>query len=222
MATGVVLLAAGDGRRFGGRVPKQFAPLNGEPLFMKSLRTFLRVPSVKDVVVVASRPLLAKVKNVLGAAQISRSVRVVEGGPYRGASVRNGLLALAPDIDVVLIHDSARPLISPAAVRRVENAALKTGAALAAWPLPDTLKLCSPNGRVQRTIPRRRLWLAQTPQGFRRNVALKCLLRPSRGATDDVQLAERRGYTVRVVEGSAINFKITFPHDLAICRALVR
>jgi 2-C-methyl-D-erythritol 4-phosphate cytidylyltransferase len=112
-------------------------------------------------------------------------------------------------------------LITRDIVERVAQAALKHGAALAAWPLPDTLKWAAANERVKKTVPIKNLWLAQTPQGFKRAVALKCLLKPSRSATDDVELAQRRGVRVQLVKGAPTNIKVTYPHDLDLCRALL-
>lgn len=217
---GVILLAAGSGRRFGGSLPKQFQRVNGVPLLLRSLRVFQTLPFVNDIAVVVSPEHQVRVTSLLKREKGRRPMTVVKGGAYRGASVRNGFFALATTDRVVLVHDSARPLVTADIVRRVFKSALSKGAALAAWPLGDTLKLAARNGRVQKTIPRHQLYLAQTPQGFRRDVAEKCLARPSRTATDDVQLAERRGYPVFVVEGGPSNFKVTYPFDLELCRRL--
>lgn len=218
--TGVVLLAAGSSRRFGRSVPKQFQSLKGEPLFMRPFRVFSRCPSVKEIVVVSQPEHHQKIKRWVGRPSRKKKISVVEGGPFRGDSVRRGYRALSPNLDVVLVHDAARALVTADIVRRVEKAARSHGAALAAWPLPDTLKLASSRNLVRKTIPRNDLWVAQTPQGFRRDVAKKCLLHPSPAATDDVQLAEKKGFKVAVVPGSPLNFKVTVPHDLKICRML--
>jgi 2-C-methyl-D-erythritol 4-phosphate cytidylyltransferase len=123
--------------------------------------------------------------------------------------------------DVVLIHDAARPLVSPDVVARVVSAARRSGAALAAWPVTDTLKSQKTGVlRVNKTVPRDGLWLAQTPQGFRRDWA-PLLLRRMDGATDDVQAAERAGRPVEIVPGSPRNIKVTRPEDMKICEALL-
>lgn len=221
MPTGVVLLAAGSGNRFGGRTPKQFLPLAGEPLFARSLRALARLPSVTEVAVVAPPKDALALARRLPRLPRRVSACVVPGGAFRGESVRNGLHALSDRCGVVLIHDAARPLVTADIARRVETAARRTGVALAAWPLTDTLKSCGRGTRVRKTVPRDGLWLAQTPQGFRRDAALDCLLSPRPDATDDVALAERRGWAVEVVKGSPTNIKITYPHDLRLCRALL-
>jgi 2-C-methyl-D-erythritol 4-phosphate cytidylyltransferase len=155
------------------------------------------------------------------AAHLKKKWSVVDGGRFRGASVRNGYRALSPELSVVLVHDAARPMIDPDVIRRVEKASRETGVALAAWPLPDTLKQATSHRTVRRTIPRDGLWLAQTPQGFRQSVARSCLLHPSPSATDDAALAERKGFSVRLVLGSPMNFKITYPYEMRLCRLLL-
>lgn len=221
MATGVVLLAAGSGRRFGRPVPKQFLSLNGEPLLMRPLRAFGRVSSIKEIVIVAQKSRHGAIRRMASKARLAHKVQIVEGGPFRGDSVRRGFSALSPRIKIVLVHDSARALVSPDVIRRVEAAVRSKGVAVAAWPLPDTLKLEGKSQRVKKTIPRKNLWLAQTPQGFKMAIARKCLLHPDPKATDDVQLAEKKGYPVALVLGSPENFKVTVPYDLKICRLLV-
>ncbi len=222
MSTGVILLAAGSGRRFGGRRPKQMARLNGGPLYVKPLNAFLKVPSVGEIVVVTSKGLIKNIVRRVKKYGKKIQIRVILGGVFRGESVRNGLKALSSKSKIVLVHDAARPLVSEEVIERVIRGVRQTGVALAAWPLGDTLKESDAKGRVRRTIPRNNLWLAQTPQGFRREIAEKCLRNPNAIATDDVQLAERKGFKVKIVEGSPFNFKVTFPHDLKTCQAIIK
>ncbi|MCG3206206.1 MAG: 2-C-methyl-D-erythritol 4-phosphate cytidylyltransferase [Elusimicrobia bacterium] len=222
MSTGVILLAAGAGRRFGASKPKQFMTLGEEPLFMASLRVFLSLPSVREIVVVCHPNHQPFVHRWLNQLKTKKRIGITRGGEIRGESVKNGFYALSTTHDVVLVHDSARALVTKDIVKRVELAAKKNGAALAAWPLADTLKSSTLNGRVKKTIPRAGLWLAQTPQGFKRSVAAQCLLKPSPHVTDDVELAERKGFPVTLVEGSATNFKVTYAKDLDLCRLLYR
>ncbi len=221
MPTGVVLLAAGSGNRFGGRTPKQYLTLKGQPLFALSLRVFASVAGVREIVLVGPPDGLPALRRRLPKLGARVSLSVVAGGAFRGESVRNGVRALSSKCTVVLVHDAARPLVTADVVQRVERAAKRVGVAVAAWPLSDTLKDCGAGRKIRRTVPRDGLWLAQTPQGFRRNEAMTCLLNPRRDATDDVSLAERRGFPVEVVEGSPLNIKVTYPHDLKLCRALL-
>lgn len=219
MSTGVVLLAAGSGNRFGGRTPKQFLPFHGRPLFAASLSVFASVPSVTDIALVVPPGRAAAVRRRLPRLPRRIRVSIVDGGSFRGESVKYGVEALGAGCRVILIHDAARPLVTADIVRRVERAAAKTGAALAAWPLADTLKKDNGRSMVANTVARAGLWLAQTPQGFRRDVAA-LLLSPTPGATDDVGLVEAHGLPVELVQGSPTNIKVTTPHDLRICRAL--
>lgn len=220
MPTGVVLLAAGRGRRFGGRSPKQFLPMSGEPLFARSLRVFSKMRSVREIALVVERSRVHRLTRAVRSMALGKPVRVIAGGAQRGDSVRNGLRSLDRNLSIVLIHDAARPLVTAAIASRVERAAARFGAALAAWPLSDTVKKSRSTGFVAKTIPRDSLWIAQTPQGFRRNVADACLLRPRADATDDTNLAERRGFRVKLVPGSPTNIKITRPADMTLCRVL--
>ena len=219
MSIAGLLLAAGAGRRFGRRQPKQLIRFQGAPLFVRPLRAFLRVPSVRDVSLVVPAGAEAAYARALRAVRTRATIRIVAGGAFRGASVRNGLRPMSKTARIVLVHDAARPVVSPAVIRRVERAAARYGAALAAWPLPDTLKQSGKRETVRKTVPRAHLWLAQTPQGFTRAVAEACLLRPSKTATDDVELAERKGYPVKLVLGDPRNIKVTRPADLDLCRA---
>jgi 2-C-methyl-D-erythritol 4-phosphate cytidylyltransferase len=221
LRTGVVLLAAGSSQRFGKGLPKQFLLFNKEPLFVKSLRLFLRTPSVIEIALVVHRDHFTFAENWKNKMKHSQKITIVLGGAFRGESVKNGVKSLAKKLDVVLVHDSARPMITADIISRVEHAAYKTGAALAAWPLPDTLKQVK--GRlVKKTIPRENLWLAQTPQGFRRDVANRCLLKPTPLATDDVELAQRKGFKVEIVKGASTNIKITYAADLDLCRRIAK
>jgi len=219
--TGVVLLAAGTSDRFGLRRPKPLVSLNGEPLFLKSFREFSRLPSVCEISLVVRSGEEKTYQRFLNRFKSKKKIHLISGGRFRGASVRNGVLALSKRVTLILVHDAARPLVNSKIIGRVEKAALKYGAALAAWPLGDTLKLSGKGGRVKKTIPRKNLWLAQTPQGFRRKTALKYLIRPTSEATDDVELVERKGHPVKIVMGDPRNLKVTYPFDLTVCRALV-
>lgn len=221
MKSGVVLVAAGSGRRFGQSLPKQFLSIAGKPLFLHSLDVFNKCPRVKEIVVVVAKCFFHKVTKRVERLGTRKTIKVVLGGSFRGASVRNGVKAISPKLDVLLVHDAARPGVTPDIVKRVEDAAFKKGAALAAWPLPDTLKRGSKTGRVIKTIPRENLWLAQTPQGFRMNIARQFLLKPKKNATDDVELVERRNIPVALVLGSPTNLKVTYSHDLKFCEGFL-
>lgn len=214
-ATAVVIAAAGEGRRLGSRLPKALVPLAGLPLFLHSLRTFARLGFVREIALVLPARWVDRVRRDHGRALARLKVTVlIAGGARRQDSVRAGLEATRSPL--VLVHDAARPLVTARAIRDVARAAARHGAALLAAPAVDTVKIVDGRGRVVLTPDRSRVWLAQTPQGFRRAVLETAYRRNGRReATDDVQLVERAGGRVVVVPGNASNFKVTNPQDLA-------
>jgi 2-C-methyl-D-erythritol 4-phosphate cytidylyltransferase/2-C-methyl-D-erythritol 2,4-cyclodiphosphate synthase len=144
----------------------------------------------------------------------------VDGGQRRQDSVANAFAAIADRADVVVIHDAARPLVSDAVIRRTVDAAVRSGAAIAAVRASDTVKRGDASQRIVETLPRDDIYLAQTPQAFRTSV-LRDALGFADDATDEAALAERAGYTVRLVEGDVRNLKITSPEDLAMAEHLL-
>ncbi|MFN0117662.1 MAG: 2-C-methyl-D-erythritol 4-phosphate cytidylyltransferase [Elusimicrobiota bacterium] len=221
MKIAVILLAAGSGLRMGEKTPKQFLPIFKKPLFLYSLETFGKLPTVHRIVLVGSKQYRRRYIKYIPQKYKSKII-LVDGGSFRGESVSYGYAALEDSYDVVLVHDSARPFITGSMVQNVADEAKKNGAALLAIPVSDTLKNASSNCFVQHTVPRKKLWAAQTPQGFRWDIAKKCLNIPSMNATDDVELAERKGFKVKLVMGSPRNFKVTRPDDLIICQAFAK
>jgi 2-C-methyl-D-erythritol 4-phosphate cytidylyltransferase/2-C-methyl-D-erythritol 2,4-cyclodiphosphate synthase len=203
-----------------GAVPKPFLPLAGRPMLTHALRALLEVPEVHEAVVVAPPEYLDAARACTAA--FPRIAAVVPGGEERQDSVAAGLEAV-PRAEWVVVHDAARPLVSPELVRRVLAAAAETGAATAAIPSRDTLKEVA-GGVVTRTLDRERIWQVQTPQAFR-----AALLRAAHArareeglrATDDAGLVEAAGGVVRVVEGEALNLKVTTPEDLEVAEAVV-
>jgi 2-C-methyl-D-erythritol 4-phosphate cytidylyltransferase/2-C-methyl-D-erythritol 2,4-cyclodiphosphate synthase len=189
-------------------------------MLQHSVRAFLGHPRVADVVVVVSPDLTTL---ALAGIEPSRAaaLRVVKGGDRRQDSVANGFAAVAPESDVVLIHDAARPFVSADLIDRTIDAAAAHGAAIAALQSRDTVKRVAGDGRITETIPRETIYLAQTPQGFRRDVLAAAveLGRSGVEATDEAMLAERAGYHVHVVDGDPGNVKVTTSADLDAARA---
>lgn len=195
-------------------MPKAFVVLAGRPLLDWSL-SVLR--DVADRVVVAVPPGSPQ-SSVLGPREI------VDGGESRSASVRNAVLA-APEASVYIVHDAARPLITPDLVRRCLDA-LEPGVdgAIAAAPMTDTVKAAAPDGRVMHTLDRTSLWRIQTPQVFRAGILREALDRDPAAlaaATDDASLVEEIGGTVHVVEAPPQNMKVTSESDLRVAEALL-
>jgi len=221
---GVVVVGAGAGVRAGPGEPKQFRPILGVPMLLRALRPFTSHPEVAHVVAVlpaafAEHPpeWLAK----LGGGRLS----LAAGGETRIASVRAGVARLPDACAVVLVHDAARPFPSRATIDAVIARARSGVGAVAAVPLSDTVKEVDGESRVARTIPRDRLWRAQTPQGFPRAMLREALGRLPPGApvpTDDGELCERAGFPVDVVPDTPHNFKVTTADDFRIAEALAR
>ena len=212
-----IIAAAGFGRRLGASVPKQLLELDGRPILERSVHAFTSHPRVAEVVVALPADLAAAPPAWL------QGVRVVAGGARRQDSVANAFDAVAAEAEIVLVHDAARPFVSPAVISRTIDAAAAHGAAVAAVPSTDTVKRVAHDGGspvVVETIPREAIYLAQTPQGFRREVlaAAVAVGRSGTDATDEAALAERAGHRVHVVEGDRVNVKITTAGDLDAAR----
>jgi 2-C-methyl-D-erythritol 4-phosphate cytidylyltransferase len=221
---GAIVVAAGSGVRFGSETPKQFHPLAGVPIVLRALRPFTSHPDVAQVVLVLPPEHAASPPAFLG--DISDTVlTIVPGGPHRGDSVRAGLAVLRGDCGVILVHDGARPFVERTVIDAVIGYARNGEGAVPAIPLSDTLKEVDRRDptRVVRTRPRARIWRAQTPQGFPRQMLEKAHARAARTgyrATDDAALVEALGITVRLVPDRKRNIKITTPEDLAIAELL--
>jgi 2-C-methyl-D-erythritol 4-phosphate cytidylyltransferase len=220
MIVAAILVAAGRGRRLGASQPKALVPIGGRPLIARALAAFATHPRIGPLVVVVSEPEAVRA----AIAGVAARAQVVAGGAERQDSVRLGLAAI-DRADLVLVHDAARPLVPRPVIDAVIAAAARHGAALPAIAPPDTVKEVDGEGTIMATLPRERLRLAQTPQGFRFDLLRTAHARAEsdrfRG-TDDAALVERTGARVVTVEGSPRNFKITRPEDLALAEALVR
>jgi 2-C-methyl-D-erythritol 4-phosphate cytidylyltransferase len=220
-----IVPAAGSGVRLGGIVPKQYLPLAGLPLLARTLRALAASRRVDCLILVAppGQELRCRTEILEPCSLIVD--HVVAGGADRQASVHAGLAAAPAHTELVLVHDGARPLITGEIVRAAIDAAAAAGAAVVAIPVTDTIKAADAERRVTETLPRGRLWAAQTPQVFRaawlREAHERALADGFRG-TDDSVLVERLGYPVRLVPGSPENLKITTMADLAQAEQILR
>jgi len=221
---GVVVVGAGAGVRAGPGEPKQFRPILGVPMLLRALRPFTSHPDVAHVVAVLPRAFAEHPPEWL-AKLIGERLGLAAGGETRIASVRAGVGALPPSCAFILVHDAARPFPSRATIDAVIARARGGVGAVAAVPLSDTVKEVAGEARVARTIPRERLWRAQTPQGFPRDMLVEALHRLPLGdpaPTDDGELCERAGFPVDVVPDTPHNFKVTTSDDFRIADALAR
>ena len=222
MRTGAIVAAAGAGTRL-GRGSKALVRLNGRTTVARAVELFLGLDEVDRIVVVGPPGRLELARDEVEALQPTKPVLVCPGGETRQQSVRAGLAALG-DCDYVLVHDAARPLASPALVRRVLAAAVQTGAAFPGVPPRDAVKRVE-GGRLVENLDRSRLVLAQTPQGFRRQVLERAHFQAADAGLvgdDDAQLVAAAGHAVAVVEGEPTNIKLTTAPDLEVLEALLR
>ena len=207
-----IIAAGGSGRRLGASVPKQLLEVGGRTLLQRSIDAFRSHPEVRSVIVAVPADLLAAPPHWLDGLP---DVRLVAGGDRRQDSVANAFEAVAADVEIVLVHDAARPFVTSEVISRAIQGAVAHGAAIVAVPVSDTVKRVAHEVIVE-TLPREEIFLAQTPQAFRRDVLGAALRagRRSKTATDEATLAERAGHRVHVVAGDAVNVKITTAADL--------
>jgi 2-C-methyl-D-erythritol 4-phosphate cytidylyltransferase len=220
--TVAIVVAAGSGRRLGRRGEKAFTVIGDRPLLFYSLKALETSPDVASVVIVVRSKALRRCLGLVKRYRFGKVEAIVAGGRRRQDSVAKGLAA-AGRLKLVLIHDAARPLLSRKLVARTVQACRKNGAAIAAVPVSDSVKRV--RGRsIRGKVKREGLWLAQTPQVFRREVMEEalCLWPSTRTATDDATMVRHCGRRVVVVPGDFTNVKVTFPEDLAVADSLAR
>ena len=205
------------------QAPKQFLELHGQPILVLTARAFLQVPAVQRIFVAVRNSEMQRVVSQLDEHGLSDKISVVEGGDTRQDSVRNALKEIpAAHEDIVLVHDAVRPLIDAATIERTIESVENHHAAIVAVPAVDTIKQVertADGAIISSTIPRERIVLAQTPQGFRFRLLRQAMEAASMDGfigTDEASLVERLGIEVAVVQGSPRNFKITQPGDLAL------
>lgn len=220
-----VVPAGGTGKRMGADTPKQFLMLDGVPMMLHSLRVFERVAGVAEVVLVVPKEEQGRaLTEVVERYGLRKVLKVVPGGSTRQESVQHGLNAVDEEAEIVVVHDAVRPFITEELIERSIEAARKHGGAIVAVPMKDTPKQAGPDGLIQKTLDRAGLWLAQTPQTFRRALVVEAYRKASMAhvhATDDAALAERLGLPVAIVEGSWENIKITTPEDMVLAEAIL-
>lgn len=224
MTVAAIVPAAGRGTRLGPGGPKALRELGGVPMLVYAVRALADARLVDQVVVAAPAEEVSRVRALL-AAGVPADVPVVAGGTSRQESVALALAALGDDVDVVLVHDAARPLAPSELADRVA-AAVRAGApaVVPGLPVTDTIKRVDGAGAVIETLARTALCAVQTPQGFRRAVLMQAhAAEPaSGGATDDAALVEQVGWPVRVIAGHEEAFKVTGPLDLVLAEAILQ
>jgi len=217
-----IIVAAGSGTRLGLATPKAFVPIGGTSLLLRVLQTIGMVEAIGEVVLAVPAGAQKSARAEANAAGLQIPVKIIEGGAERQDSVRLALALTSVEADLIVVHDAARPFATLTMFSACIAAAAQSGGAVVAILAADTLKRIE--GRtIVATVPRENLWQAQTPQAFRREPLVRAhewAMRERITVTDDAYLVERLGMTVQVVEGSALNLKITTPDDLRMAQAI--
>lgn len=218
----VIIVAGGKGLRMGSDVPKQFLPVGGVPVLMRTISRFAEAVPGLGIILVLPESQHGYWDSLCREHSFAVSHTVVNGGDTRFASSRNGLMAIPADAQgLVGIHDGVRPFVSAEVIRRCYDAALSHGAAIPVMPVTDTLRLVSPDGGGHNVL-RSDYRVVQTPQVFDISLARRAFDRPySESFTDDASVVEAAGHRVTMVEGNRENIKLTTPFDLKIAESLL-
>ena len=219
-AVGVAVVAGGVSSRMEGR-DKLFIPILGRPLLLYCLEAFQNSPHVDRISIATASGSIARVRDLAFEHGVSKVASVTPGGARRQDSVANALDALG-EVEIVMVHDGARPFVDDAIIERAVDAARESGAATAAVPVKDTIKIASPNMTVASTPPRDTLWAAQTPQSFDIELLREAHRTISDDVTDDAAMVEMLDRPVKLFMGSHANIKVTTPEDIVVAEAIAR
>ena len=220
-----IIVAAGKGTRMGPKVDKLFLELHGCPIVAHTWRRFDETGCVDEIVIVVRDGMQDAFQEIAQRHRFSKRFALVVGGKERQDSVWNGLAALSPGAEIVVIQDAARPCTSQSVIAATVAAACETGAAVAAQAVTDTIKESRDGNIIERTLDRSRLWAVQTPQTFRVEIIHRALSEVrQRGllVTDDTAACELIGQPVRLVVSAEPNPKVTRPEDLPYVEAVLR
>ncbi len=221
----VIMPAAGLSLRMGADVRKPFIMIGEKPIFFYTLEKFYKLKRVKEIIFVVNQKDLNTVKEKwTDELKKYKVTKVIAGGKRRQDSIYNGLSLLNPDTKIILIHDAVRPLVYAEEIEAVIKSTEENGAAIVASPMKLTVKKADSSLKIRETVPRHDLWMAQTPQGFKRDLILNAYekIRDSNVEyTDDAEVLEKAGHTVKIVPGSYDNIKITTREDLKLAESLL-
>jgi 2-C-methyl-D-erythritol 4-phosphate cytidylyltransferase len=221
----VILPAAGSSSRFKDKEKKPFANLDGRAVWLRSAELFVTRSDVIQTIIVVAAADQELFRRRYGANLAFMNVQIATGGAERFESVANALALVKPEADFVAVHDAVRPCLTAALIDKIFGRAAQTGAAVLGVPVSDTVKQVGAQHQITATLPRQGLWLAQTPQVFRRDwltQAYASRAKLGKEITDDAQLVEAAGHPVTAVEGSAQNIKITTKGDLILAEAILK
>ncbi len=221
----VIMPAAGLSLRMGANVRKPFIMIGEKPIFFYTLEKFCELERVKEIIFVVNErdrsTVIEKWSDELKAYKVTK---IVTGGKRRQDSISNGLSHLDSDTEIILIHDAVRPLVKKDEIEAVIKSTEEKGAAIVASPMKLTVKKVNSSLEIIKTVPRHDLWMAQTPQGFKRDLIVNAydkVKETNEEFTDDAEVVEKAGYTVGIVSGSDDNIKITTREDLKLAELLL-
>jgi 2-C-methyl-D-erythritol 4-phosphate cytidylyltransferase len=221
----LIIPAAGSGSRMANTVPKPYLTIDGKTILEHTIRQFINIPGLIQVVVAASKEYHADIRSFFSNYQCDVDLIVVDGGSERQHSIYNALNALSEDADLVAVHDAVRPFIDRETILKCLMSASETGAAITGVPAKDTIKKTDLSATILDTPDRSMLWQAQTPQIFNKELLLEAYEKAKDDqftGTDDSSLVERLGSKVTIIEGNRENFKITYPLDMQLAELLIR
>jgi 2-C-methyl-D-erythritol 4-phosphate cytidylyltransferase len=220
-----IIAAAGKSERFGGREKKTFAKLDGKPLFIQTLQRFVNREDICQIILAMAPEDMDTMKSKYAANLAFMGVKLVGGGARRCDTVAAALKVVPDEADFVAVHDAARPCVTEAMIDGVFAEAQKSGAAILAAPVTSTLKRAGDTGFIDETVPRTGLYLAQTPQVFKKDWIVAAYAKLADGnedITDDAQLVANAGYAVSIVESDGTNLKITAKGDILLAQAILK
>lgn len=223
LSVAVIIAAAGNSTRMGAGIDKQFLLLQGRPVLWHTIKIFIGIPGVSQILVTVSPSNAEQVAELLRDTVLNIPWKIVPGGSERQHSVRNAVVLVENTADLILVHDGARPFVTRESILQSMEAADAVGAAVVAVPVKDTIKVADNCSCVLKTLDRSTLWQIQTPQTFRREILAQAHEKAADAgvqATDDAALVEWAGGCVRLVKGSYNNFKVTTPEDLILAEAV--
>ncbi|WP_069130690.1 2-C-methyl-D-erythritol 4-phosphate cytidylyltransferase [Rhodohalobacter halophilus] len=226
MQFSLIIPAAGSGTRLGKDVPKPYLVIAGKSILAHTLNRFLKIDSLNQIIVVTSDDYLKETSNILKAEVGRLPFHVVKGGNERQESVQNALNVVSGESDLIAVHDAVRPFVSKTTIENCLNRASlrRNDGAIVAVPSRDTIKKIDLDSMISHTPKRDEMWLAQTPQIFKKKVLMEAYRFAALNGvagTDDASLVERIGGVVEIVEGDIQNFKITYPLDLQLAEMIL-
>ena len=226
MKADAIIVSAGKGHRFMQGKKKQFYLLDDKPILTHTLDKFESCPLIRSILlVVGQEDMDYCIKEIIEKYQYRKISQIVPGGKRRQESVKNGINALAKDVEIIVIHDGVRPFVTKQMIEESIRSAIRFKAVVMAMPVKETIKMVQRNGTVLKTLDRESLWQIQTPQTFQVNVIKEAYYRAIEDGfigTDDASLVERLGVKVHILPGSYTNIKITTPEDLILANLFLQ